>query len=86
MVVFGNLAILHESKICGRHVRGDEGGAMLLKLTFKVVVIVTLFWLESLLCVYIYIGFTVLLTKEKFKVGKRFGLLDSEIDLLPGDS
>lgn len=53
MVVFGNLAILHESKICGRD-RGDEGGAMLLKLTFKVVVIVTLFWLESLLCIYIY--------------------------------
>lgn len=44
MVVFGNLAILHESKICGRDVRGDEGGAMLLKLTFKVVVIVTLFF------------------------------------------
>ena len=48
MVVFGNLAILHESKICGRDVRGDEGGAMLLKLTFKVVVIVTSFFFFSI--------------------------------------
>lgn len=57
MVVFGNLAILHESKICGRDVSGDEVGAMHLKLTFKVGVIVTLFWWKSLLRT--YIGFTV---------------------------
>lgn len=67
MVVFGNLAILHESKICGRHVRGDEGGAMLLKLIFKVVVIVTLFWLDSLLCIYNYI-YRVYSSTQKRKI------------------